>query len=148
MAGLWLRTGGRTPRVLGLDIGDRWVGVALSDETSVLATPLVVLDRKDSSVEAQTIVDIVNKRGVTQIVIGLPRSMNGTLGTQAERVREFARDLASLTDVPIDFRDERLTTVSARRVIRDAPTKKTRMKTRDDDIAAAIVLQSYLDEGR
>jgi putative Holliday junction resolvase len=138
--------GGHDTRILGLDVGDRWIGVALSDQNGVLASPLAVLDRKDASGQAQAIVDIVDQRGVGRIVVGLPRSMNGAVGAQAEKVKEFVGSLAVRTDVPIEFRDERLSTVSARHIMRDSPTRKTRNKTRDDDIAAAIILQSYLDE--
>ena len=82
-----------------------------------------------------------------QIVVGLPFSMDGSLGNQAKKVKAFVQKLSSHTEVPIEFRDERLSTVAAKRLIRTARVKKTRRKKRDDAIAAAIILQGYLDEG-
>ena len=80
--------------------------------------------------------------------MGLPRAMNGSIGGQAEKVRDFVNGLSGETGVPIEFRDERLSTVSAKRVLKEAVTKKARRKVRDDDVAAAIILQGYLDEER
>jgi len=84
---------------------------------------------------------------VKQIVVGLPFSMDGSLGNQAKKVKAFVQKLSSHTEVPIEFRDERLSTVAAKRLIRAARVKKIRRKKRDDAIAAAIILQGYLDEG-
>ncbi len=80
------------------------------------------------------------------IVVGLPRSMDGSLGKQAEKVTEFVETLRKNTNIPVELRDERLTTVSARRLMRSASTGKSKKKTSDDAIAAAVILQSYLDE--
>lgn len=79
-------------------------------------------------------------------MVGLPRMMDGTIGRQAEKVGSFAQSLSEQTRVPIIFRDERLTTVSARRLMKDASTKKTKKPARDDAVAAALILQGYLDE--
>jgi putative Holliday junction resolvase len=133
---------------LGLDIGDRRIGVALSDPAGILATPLTVIECQDERQDIQVIVDIINQHQVKQVIVGLPRSMDGTIGEQAEKVMAFARRLSSQTDVPVEFRDERLTTVSARRLMQAASVRRTRKKMRDDAIAAALILQGYLEENR
>ncbi|MBI4180726.1 MAG: Holliday junction resolvase RuvX [Chloroflexi bacterium] len=133
-------------RRLGLDIGDKRIGVALSDTMGILASPLTIIDNDDEQQALEAIIAIINQNQVGQIVVGLPRLMSGSLGEQAEKVRAFVQRLSSLTEVPVEFRDERLTTVSAKRLMRAAGTKKSRGKTRDDAIAAALILQSYLDE--
>jgi putative Holliday junction resolvase len=109
---------------------------------------LTIIERQDERQALQTIIDIVKEQQVKQIIVGLPRSMNGTIGEQAEKVRVFAGRLSSQTEVPLEFRDERLTTVSARRLMQAASVRRTRKKTRDDAIAAALILQGYLDETR
>jgi putative Holliday junction resolvase len=122
--------------------------VALSDPVGILATPLTIIERQDEQQDIQVIVDIINQHQVKQVIVGLPRSMDGTIGEQAEKVKVFAGRLSSQTEVPVEFRDERLTTVSARRLMQAASIRRTRKKTRDDAIAAALILQGYLDETR
>ena len=129
-------------RNLGLDIGDRRIGVALSDTLGILATPLIIIDRKDERQDIEAIIDIINQNQVRQIVVGLPRSMDGSVGRQAEKVKDFVQSLSCHTEIPVEFRDERLTTVSAKRLMRAGKSKQTR----DDAVAAAIILQGYLDE--
>ena len=133
-------------RSLGLDIGDKRIGVALSDPQGILASPLTIINCRDETTDIKAITDIISQHQVEQIIVGLPRSMNGSLGKQAEKVKVFTRKLCNHTDVPVEFRDERLTTVSARRLMQAARTKKTKRKIRDDAVAAAIILQGYLDE--
>ena len=135
-------------RSLGLDIGDKRIGVALSDPDGVLATPFTIISRKDDAADIEAIISIANQQQVGQIIVGLPRSMDGSLGRQAEKVTDFTRKLCNCVEVPVEFRDERLTTVSARRLMREARPRKTRKKVRDDAVAAAVILQSYLDETR
>lgn len=134
-------------RSLGLDIGDKRIGVALSDSGGILASPFTIIDRRDEKQDIEAIIDIIDQNKVKQVVVGLPRSMNGSIGKQAEKVKSFVQSLSNKTQVPIEFRDERLTTVSAKRLIRATSTKKTRRKARDDAVAAALILQGYLDEG-
>ncbi|MFC1928199.1 Holliday junction resolvase RuvX [Chloroflexota bacterium] len=133
-------------RSLGLDIGDKRIGVALSDILGILASPLTIIDRVDEKEDIETIIGITNQYQVKQIVAGLPRTMDGSIGKQAEKVETFVRKLRDHTEVSIEFRDERLTTVEAKRLMQAANTKKTRRKARDDAVAAALILQSYLDE--
>jgi putative Holliday junction resolvase len=135
-------------RSLGLDIGDRRIGVALSDPEGWLASPLTIINRSDTTTDIKAITDIVDQNHVGQIIVGLPLSMNGGLGQQADKVQEFTKELISRTDIPVDFRDERLTTVSAQRLMRAAGSSKNKRKTPDDAIAATLILQGYLDETR
>jgi putative Holliday junction resolvase len=130
-------------RSLGLDVGDKRIGVALSDPEGILASPFTIIDRRDDTADIEAINSVVKQHEVEQIIVGLPYSMNGSLGKQAEKVKAFARKLCSHTEVPVEFRDERLSTVSAKRLMQSVNTKK---KGRDDAIAAALILQSYLDE--
>jgi putative Holliday junction resolvase len=135
-------------RCLGLDIGDRRIGVALSDPEGILASPLTIIDRTEDSQALAAIIEIINKHDVGQVVVGLPRSLGGSLGEQAEKVKDFADRLAGQIKVPLEYRDERLTTVMARRLKRASGGKKTRGKARYDAQAAALILQDYLDESR
>jgi putative Holliday junction resolvase len=135
-------------RSLGLDIGDARIGVALSDPEGMLASPFSVVDRKEDSLAIKAIIDIINQKKVGQIVVGLPLSMDRSLGWQVDKVRNFVRRLSRYTKVPVDYRDERLTTVMAQRLRRLSGGKKGRGRASDDAQAAALILQSYLDEGR
>ncbi len=113
-----------------------------------MASPFTIIDRRDERQDIEAIIHIINQHQVKQVVVGLPRSMNGNIGKQAEKVETFVQKLRNSTEVPIEFRDERLTTVSARRLMQAATTKKAKRKARDDAVAAALILQGYLDEAR
>ena len=130
-------------RSLGLDIGDKRIGVALSDPQGILASPLTIINRSDDRADIESIINIVSQNQVGQIIVGLPLSMDGSIGKQAEKVKAFTRELCNHTEVPVEFRDERLSTVSAKRLMQTV--RKTR-KTRHDAVAAALILQGYLDE--
>ncbi len=131
---------------MGLDIGDRRIGVAVSDPGGILANPLVIIERRDDERDIQAIKNIVQQYEIGRIVAGLPLSLDGTIGPQAEKVRSFIDKLKEQSSVPVEMRDERLTTVSARRFMREANPKKRKVKRRDDAFAAALILQGYLDE--
>jgi len=122
--------------------------VALSDAESILASPFTIINCKDDIADVEAITDIISQQQVKQVIVGLPRLMDGSLGKQAEKVKAFTQKLCSHTEVPVEFRDERLTTVSAKRLMQAANTKKTKSKARYDSIAAALILQGYLDEKR
>ena len=119
--------------------------MALSDPQSILASPFTIVDRSDDATAIAAITGIIEQYEIAHIVVGLPYSMNGSLGVQAEKVKEFMRKLSGHTKGQVEFRDERLTTVLAKRLMKSAKTKKN---SRDDAIAAAIILQGYLDEAR
>ena len=133
-------------RSLGLDIGDKRIGVALSDPGGILASPYTIINCRDEKQDIEAIIDIVSQHQVERIVVGFPRSMDGSISKQARKVEAFTRRLSGYTNVPVELRDERLTTVSAKRLMREASPKKSRKKSRYDAIAAAIILQGYLDE--
>ena len=134
-------------RIMGLDIGDKRIGVALSDPGGILASPLTIIERSEPRQEFEAIADIVNQQEVAHVIVGLPRSMDGTIGSQVHKVQDFVQELCRFIDVPVEFRDERLTTVSARRLMKSG-SRKSRKKVRYDAAAAAVILQSYLEEGR
>ena len=129
-------------RTLGLDIGDKRIGVALSAQ-GILASPLTIIDRRNEPDDIEAIVTIITQNQVGRIIVGLPLSMDGGIGQQAEKVKAFTEELGHHTEVPIEFRDERLSTVAARRLMQ---TVRKTVKSRDDAVAAALILQSYLDE--
>jgi len=135
-------------RSLGLDIGDKRIGVALSDPDGILASPFTIINRRDESLDIEAIIDIVRRQQVGRVIVGLPYSLDGSLGKQAEKVKAFTQRLCEHTKAPVEYRDERLTTVMAERLRQAASSKKTRRKARDDAQAAALILQGFLDEGR
>jgi putative Holliday junction resolvase len=137
-------------RSLGLDIGDKRIGVALSDPTGMLASPLTIINREDEATDIEAILTIINQWQVKLVVVGLPRSMDGSLGKQVEKVKAFTGVLCDKIKIPVEFRDERLTTVSAKRLMRTTNQSKagSKKKVRYDAAAATIILQGYLDEKR
>ncbi len=124
-------------------MGDSRIGVALSDPLGIMASPLTIISRTDEEADIEAIIAIARQNEVVRIIIGLPLSMNGSLGTQANKVKEFAGELSCQTDIPVEFKDERLSTVLAKRIVRNV--RKTNRETRYDAAAAALILQSYLD---
>lgn len=133
-------------RILGLDVGDRRIGVALSDPGGILASPLTIIDRDIEAQAIEAIRDIIRDRDVARIIVGLPILMSGKIGLQAEKVQAFVAELRQQTATPIELRDERLTTVTAVRLKQASSPRKVKRKTRYDAMAAAIILQEYLDE--
>lgn len=129
--------------VLGLDVGERRIGVALAEGS--IAVPLTVVERDSGESALQQIVSLAQGHGAEIIVIGLPRSMDGSIGSQAESVLGFAEMLGRSTDIPIDTWDERLSTVEAERMMREAGSKRSKRKGNLDAMAAAIILQGYID---
>lgn len=132
---------------MGLDVGDKRIGVAFSDPSGILATPSKVLTRSDDNKDIAILADIVTHNDVGSIIVGLPYNMDGTLGEQAQKVRTFVDKLARQVKVPIIYRDERLTTVQAIQLMAETGKSRRRTTTHDAE-AAAIILQSYLDEAR
>ncbi len=130
-------------RSLALDVGDKRIGVALSDPLGILASPLTIIDRADERTDIAAIVAIIEQHQVGSVIVGLPLAPDGGLGSQAEKVKNFTEELRLSIAVPIEYRDERLSTVTARQLMRSV--KKDR-KARDDSMAAMVILQSYLDE--
>lgn len=121
--------------------------MALSDPEGILASPLAIINRRDDRADVEAVIDIVNQQQVKQIIVGLPQSMDGSIGVQAEKVKAFTQKLRDHAEVPVEFRDERLSTVSAKRLMQSVNIRKSKKKVRHDAMAAALVLQGYLDEG-
>lgn len=130
-------------RLLGVDLGERWVGVAATDDTGVLASPVNTIDIRRVSLD--TVIRLAVERDVAGIVVGLPKTMSGREGFQAKRARDQAETLQELTDLPVIFWDERLTTAMAEQIADRGGRKRRRGAVQPDALAAAILLQSYID---
>lgn len=129
----------------GLDFGDKTIGVAVSDTFRGVATPLETIRRKKFGIDAEALMAILTKRNISGIVLGLPRNMDGTEGPRCQKTRAFARNLSKLTDLPITFWDERLSTVAAERALLEADTSRRRRAEVIDHVAASYILQGALD---
>jgi putative Holliday junction resolvase len=129
----------------GLDLGTVTLGVAVSDVFLSVATPLETIKRKKFGVDAAALLEIMAKRSVGGIVLGLPLNMDGSEGPRVQSTRAFARNLSRLTDVPITFWDERLSTVAAERALLEADTSRKRRAEVIDHVAAGYILQGALD---
>jgi putative Holliday junction resolvase len=138
-------SGQRRGRVLGVDAGERRIGLALSDETRMLASPLQVLVRDDGLAPIlDALLELVRNEAVTEMVVGLPLNANGTEGRQARRARDFARVAERVVGLPVTLWDERLSTREAEAIVR-AQGGRTRSRTDIDAVAAAVILQDFLD---
>jgi putative Holliday junction resolvase len=138
--------GRRRVRALGIDPGSKRIGLAISDRSGTIASPLTVLARSRSRGQDDAeIARIVREKEVDVVVIGLPVNMDGSHGASAKAAIADARRLATVVDVPIELHDERRTTVSAERSMRDAGLDGVARRQRVDKVAAAIMLQSWLD---
>ena len=135
-------------RLAGLDVGDRRIGVAIADETGLIATPLATVQRGRH--DLAEIARLVAEWRVDRLVVGLPTGLSGREGPQAAAVRAYAADLAAHLgpEPPLEFWDERLTTAIAERALIEAGTRRARRRERIDAVAAAVILQSYLDAVR
>ena len=130
-------------RIMGIDHGDVRIGIALSDETAFLASPLTTVQNGKAALDE--IVTLTVEHDVEKIIVGLPRNMNGTFGPATEKVRAFIDKLSKKTDLPIAEWDERLSTVSAHNALREAGLDGRKRKGVVDMAAAQIILQNYLD---
>lgn len=132
-------------RILGLDIGDKRIGVAISDPEEILASPLATITREDDKKAIADIIKLVDQHNVERIVVGLPYSLDGSIGGQANKVMDFAERLSQYTRASMEIWDERLSTVAVERLLREAGKKKAKKRERRDAAAAAFILQGYLD---
>lgn len=136
-------------RALGVDLGSKRIGLAVSDRSGTIASPLSVLQRSRSRRhDLEEIARIARDEEVEMIVVGLPLMMSGGMGTAAKAAVAEAERLATVVDVPVVTHDERLTTVTAERTMRDADMRAPERRQRVDKVAAAIILQSWLDARR
>jgi len=135
-------------RFLGLDVGTKRIGVAVSDPLAITAQPLKVVFRTPEIKAIEEIKKICNENNVEIIVAGLPKNMDGTLGFQAEDVTEFAEKLKNSTGLNVEFIDERLTSKSAERFLIEQNKKPSKNKGLIDITSAILILQQYLDKRR
>jgi putative Holliday junction resolvase len=131
--------------VAGLDLGDKTIGVAVSDRMLSIASPLQTIRRKKFGVDAAALLEILDAREICGIILGLPRNMDGSEGPRCQSTRAFARNLSRLTDLPIGFWDERLSTVAAERALLEADTSRRKRAEVIDHVAAGVILQGALD---
>jgi putative holliday junction resolvase len=136
---------GRDQRLLGLDPGTKTIGLALSDVTCTVATPLLTIARTKFTKDAAALLEIVAAREVGGLVIGLPISMDGSEGPRCQSVRQFAANLLKLSDLPVSFWDERLSTAAVTRTLLEADATRRRRAEVVDKMAAAYILQGCLD---
>ena len=132
-------------KVLGLDIGERRIGVAVSDELGCTAQGLRVLERRGLDTDIEALKALIRDQGASQIVVGLPKNMDGSVGEGARNVLSFAQTLEDAVSVPVILWDERWTTAEARRVLLQADLSRRKRRYVIDKIAAALILQGYLD---
>jgi putative Holliday junction resolvase len=132
-------------RILALDVGEKRIGVAISDLSQTLARSLQVIQRGSRQHGFAAVARLVEEYEVEKVVVGYPRSLDGTAGKQAEKVECYAAGLAEALTVPVILWDERLSTVSAERLMREAGLRGRKKQERVDAVAAAVILQDYLD---
>ncbi len=132
-------------RVLGLDVGEKRIGIALSDEMGWTAQGLTVLQRKGLEDDLREIKDLIETVEVSAVVVGLPKNMDGSLGSSAQRVLSFAREIEELIFVPVILWDERWTTTEATRLLLKADLSRKKRRKVVDKLAAVLILQGYLD---
>jgi putative Holliday junction resolvase len=142
------QSNGRPGRVLGIDAGERRIGVALSDESRLLATPVTVLDRgRGLGPVLDALVDLAQREEVTELVVGLPLNADGSAGRQAKRAQHFAHLAARVVGLPTRLWDERLSTRAAEEIVRaqGRDLRRARARGQLDAVAAAVILQDFLD---
>ncbi len=134
-------------RYVGLDVGDRRIGVALSDATGLIANPVGNIERYDHFFEGdiKKTAEKIKELGGEEVVVGLPKNMNGTIGPRAQCVMEFAEALKAETGLVVNYWDERLTTVEAHNMLISAGMRRDKRKQKVDRVAAVLILQGYLD---
>lgn len=135
-------------RIMGLDFGSKTVGVAVSDPLGITAQPIEIVRRKSENKLRQTLArieELIREYQVTQLVLGLPKNMNNTLGERAEKSLEFKEMLERRTGLPVVMWDERLTTVEANRALMEGNVRREERSKYVDALAAVLILQGYLD---
>ena len=134
--------------ILGLDIGDARIGVAISDELGIAAHPLCTITRKNRKVDLAALHALIDTHRVEQIVIGLPLRLNGEIGIQAQKVQKFAAVLERTSNLPISFWDERFTTIEAEQILQETKKRRKKRKRIIDQVAAVLILDGYLEQSQ
>lgn len=132
-------------RLMALDVGEKTIGLALSDTRLTIASPFETIRRRKFTADAAALMEKAREQGAGALVIGLPLNMDGSEGKRCQSTREFARNLEKLTDLPIAFWDERLSTMAVTRTLLEADASRKRRKQVVDKMAAAYILQGLLD---
>ena len=132
-------------RIMALDVGSKRIGVALSDPLKITAQGLQTFQRTTLEEDIKGLWKLIDEHEVSQLVVGLPKNMDGTIGFKAEEVQQFIADLTAERKIETIWIDERLTTVSAERVLLEADVSRAKRKKVIDKMAAVVILQSYLD---
>ena len=133
-------------RIMGLDLGDKTIGVSVSDETKIIAQGLCTIKRKSLNDDLNALDRIIKEQNINKIVIGLPKNMNNTIGDRGNKSIKFSELLKKkFNDLEIELWDERLTTVSAEKVLLEADVRRKKRKEHIDKLAAVFILQNYLD---
>jgi putative Holliday junction resolvase len=135
-------------RIMGLDLGEKTIGVAISDPTWQIATPITVIRRTNRKADIMATLTLASQYHVFGIVVGLPVNMNGSFGPQAEKMREFARSLSEISELAVMLWDERLSTAAVNRTLLSADMSRKRRGEVVDKLAAAYILQGALDRLR
>jgi len=135
----------RRARLMGLDLGEKTIGLALSDTGLMIASPYETLKRTKFTLDAKVLLEKAAKEGVGGLVLGLPLNMDGSEGPRCQSVKQFARNLAELTDLPITYQDERMSTIAVTRTLIEADRSRKRRKDLVDKMAASYILQGALD---
>ncbi|NJM88763.1 MAG: Holliday junction resolvase RuvX [Hydrococcus sp. RU_2_2] len=133
---------------LGLDVGKKRIGVAGCDGTGLIATGLTTIERTSFARDVELLKQLVEEREASLLVVGLPYSMNGTLGFQAQQVQKFARRISAALQLPVDYIDERLTSIEAEQQLKELKRFSSRDKGAIDRRAATIILQQWLEQRR
>ena len=139
---------GEALRVLGLDVGESRIGVAIGDPTGTIASPIAAIQRRNPEKDMKAVVRLVEEHRAKAVVVGLPLSLSGRVGPQARLVRQFIQALRRESPVPVHPQDERFSTVEAERLLRESGQQPSRNKGLRDSASAAVILQSYLDSLR
>jgi putative Holliday junction resolvase len=132
-------------RLMGLDVGSKTIGLAISDSAFAVASPLMTLKRGKFAADAAKLREITTERGIGALIVGLPVAMDGSEGARCQSVRQFATNLLAFLDLPLAFWDERFSTIGAERPLRDAEMSHRRRAEVIDKMAAAYILQGALD---
>ncbi len=135
-------------RIMALDVGDRRIGIAVSDETNIISTAVGVIERKTLKQDIERIKDFTKEYEIGKIVVGLPLTMKGTESIQTEKVNKFIDRLKEMINIPVISFDERLSTVQGERLLIKADISRRKRKKLIDKVAAQIILQTYLDFAR
>ena len=140
-----LKTVPKNARILGFDVGEKTIGVAISDSLFMVASPHVLINRKKWTQDLEVIKKLICSENIYGIVIGLPLNMDGSEGPKCQSVRQLARNLLKEIEIPIIFWDERLSTVAVTRTLLDADMSRAKRKGNVDKMAASFILQGFLD---